>query len=338
VAKNLMVNREALKLGERDRLRTRDRLADYMVRTGLSRADFASRINYSRQTLDFFLRDRYHHMAGSAGAICTAINTFIDAHPIAPTTEAFGSLYDTANVRAMRATFQQLLRRPVAYMIYAPPGSEKTFVLRHMVAELNRAELSRNGAGRRAYYVYARVNMRPTQLLKQVAVACGISSVGDGPRIARNLGFEFQGRRVLLVVDEAQHLALDCLEGLRGLLDEPPHFSLLLSGSHDLKQTFDRFAAHLGQWNSRIIEKVSLPGVARAEAEAIVERELGEQLQRLTPVKARKLVCTAVDSSMDTDEFAVDGKGKRHPQRYINVRTLTNTIDRFKMPAPGEAI
>ena len=323
------VRAEALKLSARQRGRVRKQLEDYLARTGLNPRDFAQRINYSQPSLYLFLKDEYHQVSGNAAHICKAITSFIAAHPIAPMTETFGVLYNTANVRTMREVFQKLLRKPVAYMVYAPPGSEKTFALKHLVAELNRTELSRNCAGRRGYYVYARVKMQPTQVLKAVAMACGVSSIGDGLRIACNLGFEFQGRRVLLVVDEAQYLSLDCLNALRGLLDEPPYFSLLLAGSHHLKVTFDRFSSVLSQWNSRIIEKVSLPGVERAEAEAIVQRELDDQLRLMTPDKAAKKIKLLVDRAMDSDAFELDGKGQ--PRSYINIRSLTNVIDDLKM-------
>jgi DNA transposition AAA+ family ATPase len=323
---------EALKFSARERAKVRARLADYMGRTGIAQADFAIRIGYAPDSLRLFMADKYEKVSGNSNHICAAVTNFIAAHPIAPNTQAFGELYDTANVRAMRQTFQQLLRRPVAYMVYAPPGSEKTFALKHLVAELNLAELARNGAGRRAYCVTADVEMRPTQVVKEVALACGISAVGDRLRLRHNLAFEFQGRRVLLVVDEAQHLSLPCLEALRILLDEPPHFSLLLAGSHDLKQIFDRFSATLEQWNSRIIEKVHLPGVERSEAEAIVQRELGDRLGAMPPEKARKKIQMLVDEAIAKDAFDLDDK--RHPKRYINIRTLTNAIDRIKMQHP----
>lgn len=323
------VRAEALKLSARESGQVRTRLQDYLACTGLAEADFASRINYAASSLHLFLRGRYEAVSGNSRPICQGITTFIDAHPIAPTTAAYGELFDTSNVRAMRQTFQQLLQRPVAYMIYAPPGSQKSFVLEHLVAELNRKELSRNGAGRRAYYVDADIDMRPTGIIKEVATACGISSVGDRVRLRRNLAFEFQGRRALLVIDEAQHLSLPCFEALRILLDRPPHFSLLFAGSHDLKQTFDRFSATLEQWNSRILAKIRLPGVERAEAEAIVERELVDWLATMAPDKAHRKVQALVDKADAQDAFELDDK--RRPRHYINVRTLTNSIEQIKM-------
>jgi hypothetical protein len=310
-----------------DRDQVRDRLIDYMERTGLTEADFASRIGYSHKTLRMFCSDRWYHVAGTAERICRAISEFIANHPIMPPTEAFGELYETSNVRTMRQTFQQLLPRPVAYMIYAPPGSQKSFVLEYLVAEFNRQQLKEKGALREcAFYLYAMVKMTPSQLLKAVAVACGTSSAGDRPRIIRNLSHQFCGRRVLLVVDEAQHLSIPCFEQLRHLLDQPPHFSILCSGSHDLKQSFNLLEASLEQWNSRFIDKVRLPGVKEDEAEGIILREIGELLKASSPEGARKTIRALIAGSTVKDGFE---KGRR----YINVRTLTNALEQIKLQA-----
>ena len=278
-----------------------------------------------------FLSDKYHQVAGTHRLLSRAIMEFIERHPIEAATEVFGELYETANVDAIRATFQKLLRKPTAYMIYAPPGSQKSFVLKHLIAELNRTELSKGGRGARAFYVYASQHMRPTQLLKRIAAACGTSSAGDGPRITRNLAFDYQDRRVVLAVDEAQHLDMACLEALRELLDEPPNFSLLLSGSHDLKAKFDQLSATLEQWNSRILAKVRLPGLEREEARAIVRREVGDLLgQKWDAQKAKAKVEQMIEESTVRDAF-------ERNRRYINVRTLTNTLDAIKAAAAERA-
>ena len=145
-----------LEANPEDRAEVRERLIDYMDRAGLTEGDFARRIGYSRETLRKFISDRFHFVAGSSRLICRAIKEGIAAHPIAPPTAPFGELYDTANVRTMRQTFQQLLRRPVAYMIYAPPGSQKSFALEYLIGELNRGELTRSEAPHQAaFYIYA---------------------------------------------------------------------------------------------------------------------------------------------------------------------------------------
>src|ERR1019366_5073465 len=226
-------HKRRLESGPDGRDEVRARLIDYMERAGLSEGDFAGRIGYSRETLRKFISDRFHFVAGSSKNICRAINEHIGTHPIGTTPAIFGELYETANTRVLRETFKALLRRPVAFMIYAPPGSQKSYVLEHLVGELNREESAKREPTQAAFYLYAIAQMTPSQAMKAAAVACGTSSAGDRMRIARNLAHDFQGRRVLLVVDEAQHLSINAFETLRVLLDQPPHFSLLFAGSHD---------------------------------------------------------------------------------------------------------
>jgi len=141
-----------------------------------------------------------------------------------------------------------------------------------------------------------------------------------------NIRFDFQNRRVLLVVDEAQHLEIECFEVLRELLDQPPFFSLLFAGSHDLKQKFDRFSATLEQWNSRIIAKVKLPGLLREEAHGIVRREIGALLAPMQPEKATALVEKLIDQAVTKDAF-------ERGRTYINIRTLTNALDQIRQSA-----
>jgi hypothetical protein len=307
------------------------KLRDYMGRTGLKVDDFARRINYSGVTLRFFLDGRYYNVGHTDERIRKAVNDFITAHPITPPQRISGELYDTANVRTIRDTFQKLLPKPVAYMIYAPPGSQKSFGLENVIAMLNQEEMAKNGHGRRAYCVYARQNLRPRDLLRRICIACGSHATNDIDRMISNLRFDFQSRRVLLVIDEAQHLEIECFEILRELLDQPPFFSLLFAGSHDLKDKFDRFSATLEQWNSRIIAKVKLPGLLRDEAYGIVRREIGDLLAPMPKEKAGALIQKLVDQAVTKDAFE---KGRT----YINIRTLTNALDQIKASAQQKEV
>lgn len=304
-------------------------IREYCARSGIRPSTFAKRINYSYSALWNFIDGRYHQVAGSGKNIRAAAQNFMELNPIAPCTTLNGELYDTANVRVIRETFERLLPKPVAYMIYAPPGSQKTFALQNEVARLNLAELPKNGKGRRAVYVYARQNIRPRDLMRRVAIACGCDSSNSIETMIEALRWEFRTRRVLLIVDEAQHLSIDCFESLRELLDQPPFFSLLFAGSHDLKNTFDRFSATLEQWNSRIIAKVRLPGLERDEAEGIIRRELGERIALLDAGVAKVLIGELVKQSTTKDAFE---KGRS----YINVRTLTNALDQVRLQMQKE--
>jgi DNA transposition AAA+ family ATPase len=301
-------------------------IREYMGRSGLNEVNFAQRMGYARQTLRALLNDSYHQVAGSAKNIRAAAEKFMRTNPIEAPTTVNGELYDTANVRIIRTTFEQLLPKPVAYMIYAPPGSQKTFALQNEVARFNLQEMPKNGSGRRAYYAYARSGIRPRDMMKRVAAACGSLGCNDIDSTLSGLKWEFRNRRVLLIVDEAQHLSIECFEVLRELLDQPPFFSLLFAGSHDLKNTFDRFSATLEQWNSRIIAKVRMPGLERDEAEGIIRRELAEYVDKMGDGEAKLLVGELIKQSTTKDAFEKN-------RTYINVRTLTNALDQVRLKA-----
>jgi DNA transposition AAA+ family ATPase len=327
---NTKGNKQRLAAEAPENAATRKRLDDYLSRTGLTLQEFARRLGYGHSTMVHFMGDRYQYVAGSAHNLRTAIHKFIEQHPVAPPTQITGDLYETENVRVIRDTFEKLLPKPVAYMIYAPPGSQKTFALESEVARFNAAELAKNGNGRRAFYVYARQGIRPQDLVKRVAIACGSRAQNTIDGMLSSLRFDYSHRRVLLIVDEAQHLSIDCFEILRELLDRPPYFSLLFSGSHDLKQLFDRWSATLEQWNSRIIDKVRLPGLEPKEAKAIIEREIGSMLKRLDPHTVPAIVDQLILEATTKDAFE---KGRK----YINVRTLTNALDQMKTQAALKA-
>jgi hypothetical protein len=90
-----------------------------------------------------------------------------------------------------------------------------TYVLQHLIAELNQSEIAKNGEGRRAYYIYVRQGIRSLDLMKRVAESCGALGLGTVDRILRNLRFDLSQRAVLLVFDEAQHLSIECLETIQ---------------------------------------------------------------------------------------------------------------------------
>ncbi|HKW74856.1 MAG TPA: ATP-binding protein [Terriglobales bacterium] len=296
-------------------------LDDYLARTGLTRTDFAKRINYSAVTLHAFMGSNYGRVAGTDSAIRAAIVDFITAHPIEVQTDTAGRLYETDNVRLIREQFYQALDGRQARYFKGAPGSQKSFVLQHLVAELNRSEIAKNGHGRRAFYIYCREGIRPAQLMKRVAEATGSVSACDIDRVLKNIRFDLGRRKVLYVFDEAQHLDTRCLETVRELHDMPPHAGLLFAGSHNIEDTFNRL--DMEQWASRLRKGTELPGVSESEAAEIITAELGEQPER----KLRVLIerCYASDLR----------KGRQH--KYISARNLFYAIQAIQEKQAAKA-
>jgi type II secretory pathway predicted ATPase ExeA len=284
----------------------RCKLEEYMGRTGLQAADMARRINYSTVTLYHFMQGRYDSIAGTSAQIRAAIIDFIAAHPIEPVTSSSGRMYETENVRLIRKCFYEALDGRRAYYFRGAPGSQKTFVLQHLIAELNRDEISKNGHGRRAFYVRARYGITPSQMMKRIAESAGSITAGGVDRILRNLSFDIGSRKVLFVIDEAQALDIPCLETLRELHDMPPHCGLLFAGSHELEAMFNRL--DMEQWKSRLRKGAELPGIQESEAAEVIRGELGD-------VSAQK-ISELVKKCYTTDQR----KGRE--VKYISARLL----------------
>jgi DNA transposition AAA+ family ATPase len=304
---------------------------DYVDRTGIHPSDFAKRIGFSARTITTFLGKKNLNVSRAEWNIIKAAQAYMEAHPIAPVRPVEGDLFETANVRLIRDTFTKLLIRPRAFMIYAPPGSQKTFVVQHEVYALNQREIAKGQNAGRAYYVRAREGIRPSDMLKRIATACGTQSTGSIDRILTNLRIDHQGHRSVLVIDEAQLMDLSCFEVIRELLDSQL-FSLLITGSHDLFRMFERASATLEQWNSRIAQKVRLPGCSQEEARAIVFREAGHipNAPSLSG-KDRKSTADQIADKLIKGATVIDAYvpvAEGSPQAtYINIRTLCNALD-----------
>lgn len=296
--------RELLAVTEGKRNQVITAAKEYMARTALTVADLAHRAGYSTTSLSKFLHGSYATVAGNDSAICSALTEFMDAHPIEVLTESNGKVYETENVRLITRSFNEALDSRGAYYFRGAPGSQKTFVLQNLIAELNRAEISKNGHGRRAFYVRCRVGISPSQLMKRVAESAGSIGAGDIDRILRNLRFDLGRRKALFVFDEAQHLSVDCLETVRELHDMPPHCGVLFAGSHQIEQTFSRL--DMEQWHSRIRQGRELPGVSESEAAEIIRAELGEKANVNFLIK---------------QSYATDLR-KGREVKYISARTL----------------
>ena len=155
-------------------------LQDYLGRTGMTPPDFARRINYSRETVYQFLNGNYSRISSNDGLIRAAIRDFIAAHPIATPAVKTGKLHQTENVRLLRKYFYEALDHGRAYYVYGAPGTQKTYVLQHLIAELNRSEIAKNGEGRRAYYIYVRQGIRSLDLMKRVSGELWGAGAGHG--------------------------------------------------------------------------------------------------------------------------------------------------------------
>jgi hypothetical protein len=284
----------------------------------------ADRLGKGRSTFTKFLYGRY---PGNDDWMRRACWDFLGRHPIAPPTlhRRSGRLFATQNYRRIRRYFLRAAERGEVALLYGPPGTQKTFVLEELIAELHRS--GRNGA----YYVYASDRMRALALVKRLGRAAGLfTNYSDIERMLSSVLHHFaQQNGVTVIVDEAQHLDVHCLEILRELHDRSG-CGLVLAGSHNLYENFLRGRTHLEQWLSRIDYKDPLPGLSEDEVAAIAARELGNgHPAKLSKEQVEKIV----RACRVEDVFARDAAGKPQVREYLSVRRLVKTIAQLKEAA-----
>lgn len=298
-------------------------LRDYLSATDCTSGMFAALIHRGESTLNMFIQDRYDKVADSDELIRKTIWDYLQRHPVTVTPRARGRLFATENYRRIRKYFLRAVQQQEVALLYGPPGTQKTFVLEHLLAEINREKL---GA---AVYVYASDSMRPSALLKRIGRAAGVFvNLAGVDRILNAILRNFSALPAppAVAVDEAQHLDVHCLEILRELHDRSG-CGLVLAGSHNLYENFLRGRQHLEQWLSRIDWKDPLPGLQEDEVAQIAAREFGNgQPARLSKAQIADLL----HACRVEDAFARDAAGKPAPRPYLSVRRLVKFIAQKK--------
>ena len=141
--------------------------------------------------------------------------------------------------------------------------------------------------------------------------------------LLRKLRFFLARGRTLLIIDEAQHLNHAGLEVLRQLLDLPPHFGVVLAGSHDLTQRLSHW--QMEQWRSRLRRTLFLEGPSQAEARAILRDELG---QHLTDEQCDTTIAHCKATAQR--QKVISGKPTNVSFTYTSARLLFGAIERVK--------
>lgn len=296
---------------------TRQRIRSFMWRSGLNTCEFAEQIGYAHSSLTLYLAGRYdlhHERDVNTLAIRAAAKEYIDLHEIGQQISLRGRHHNTSSFAEARRAALNALERGTAYVIDGPPGTEKTWSLRQIEREINDNRLGR------AVYVYARVKHSPLSFLQECCVSAGIPSRGTIDMVLRKLRFFLAEGRTLLMIDEAQHLDHDGLEVLRQLLDLPPHFGVVLAGSHDLTQRLSHW--QMEQWRSRLRKTLYFTGPTQAEARAILRAELGEMSDADCDDAIAN--CRSTAQRMEI----VSGKPISKSFTYISARDLFGAIER----------
>ena len=171
-------------------------------------------------------------------------------------------------------------------------GAGKTMLIGHLLDQLDRTNV-----------VAANLltpNLEAADLLSHVLSAFRIEAAGEGKASEIEAFEDFlfdqlnHGRRVLLVVDEAQNLPLKTLEELRVLsnmeYDGTPLFQVFLVGQPDFRETMAR--SDMEQLRQRVIATYHLEPMSREETEGYIKHRLTQVGWTGVPA----LTCEAFDA------------------------------------------
>jgi len=253
----------------------RELLRAYQARTGLSTGSIGALVGYAKQTMVQFASNCY---PANEDPIACRLVAWIQTNP-PQVPEVPGKLYQTENVRVLNRQVDRALAGEHS-LIYGSPGTQKTYVFEHRLAEtLRREGLTAPSLG----YVYASDVMTPKSLLQEIARALVCYAGGMAHQVMTNLVYSLRRRnpRPALIIDEAQHLRGDLrmLEILRELADRA-QIGLVIAGHDNLEAMFDPRTSPLEQWVSRVDHRLRLPGLREKEVREIATAELGPLSER----------------------------------------------------------
>ena len=153
-------------------------------------------------------------------------------------------------------------------------GAGKSMLISHLLDQLDRSRIA-------AAHLLT-PNLRPEDLLSHILSAFRVEAAGDGKTAPLEAFEDFlfdqlnHGRRVLLIVDEAQNLPRETLEELRILsnmdYDGTPLFQVFLVGQPDFRPKLA--GPNMEQLRQRIIASYHLEPLSNDETKEYIEHRL----------------------------------------------------------------
>lgn len=247
----------ALKVAGPDPSDLRERVRS-VLGSGLSQRRAAAEIGISDAALSQWLAGKYR---GDGAAVAASVERWLAART---EREALDELLparpewvETPTARRVLAGLTYAQMAGDVAVVYGGAGCGKTVAARRYAAEHPNVWVATMTASTRAW----------GPCLARVALACGLRSrQALAWRLEAELLEKLAGTRGLLLVDEAQHLELRALEGLRGLHDAAG-VGLALVGNEMVyaRLTGGRRAADFAQLYSRIGKRVRLVRPTQAD-------------------------------------------------------------------------
>ncbi|MGO9641441.1 MAG: AAA family ATPase [Candidatus Acidiferrales bacterium] len=322
----------------------RAKLDEFMARRGIGIEQMARLAGVGEATLGMYLRGTYEKFSHAHSTEYMDARLWVylmqnwprDAAP--PSEE----LIETRGYRKILECIEEAVANGAISLIYGPPSSEKSFVAENVAAQWR-------AAGRRDLLrVVCSPVTSPLWLLRDIAREAEVWTRGNCCRTySEALVAEFlsRPRPPAIIVDEAQHLDMRCMEILRILLHELTRrgsskgCGLILMGSHNLYARFKGFAARYSQEQmlSRLSYRVQLEGMTEEEVICIAARALGSngKSAKLPRDYQNELLakCRADDPyATDADGKRLRGpKGEPFVKTYYSSRRLLEHIRQKKL-------
>jgi DNA transposition AAA+ family ATPase len=239
-------------------------------------------------------------------------------------------LLQTKSYRILRERLEEAVDEGINSVVYGPPSSEKSFLLERLCAQFREK-------GRPVIYAYCGAECTEGHLYRTIAKAAGIRVQSSFRWAARHAVLnDLLARPELpaIVLDEAQHMDVNALEGIRQIHDmtarsERRGCGIILAGSHSLLQFFlaPRRRAMLEQTLSRFGHRVQLEGMQRDEILTLAARAWGNGRAIVLSVQQKRILLEECEVD---DPYYVDKSGKSSPRKYYSCRRLLEFIRQQK--------
>jgi type II secretory pathway predicted ATPase ExeA len=236
----------------------------------------------------------------------------------------------TKSYRLLRERLEDAVDEGVNAIVYGPPSSEKSFVLENLCQQFS-------AAGRPAIYVYCGPRCTESFVYRSIAEAAGITTRSSLRWACRYAVLNDLQRRMKLpaiIFDEAQHLEVDALEGIRQIHDLTRRdgrrgCGIILAGSHSLLREFlhPLRRARLEQMLSRFPYRIQLEGMSKQEVLTLAARAFGNgRPAKFSDAQAQALLtrCTV------EDPFFIGADAKPQVRNYFSSRRLLEYIRQQK--------
>lgn len=239
-------------------------------------------------------------------------------------------LLQTKSYKILRERLAEAVDEGINSVVYGPPSSEKSFLLENLCAQFR-------AKGRPVIYAYCGPNCTEGHVYRTIAEAA---------KIRVNSTFRWACRHAVLndlwarpelpaiVLDEAQHMDVHALEGVRQIHDmtrrsDRRGCGIILAGSHSLLQFFlaPRRRAMLEQTLSRFGHRVQLEGMTQEEIVTLAGRAWGDGRAVNLSVQQKRIL---LEECTVDDPYYVDAKGKPTPRKYYSSRRLLEFIRQQK--------